>query len=135
MILYIAGPMTGRPDMNYPAFRTAGAELRAVGYEVLNPADVDAMHKRELGDVDGCNVCFNGVSHTWEWYMRRTLTMVLNADGIAVLQGWAGSRGAMMEVRLSEQLGMPMAHVATWIERAKADAIRRVEEAHREQQA
>jgi hypothetical protein len=35
MILYIAGPMTGLPDYNYPAFEQARASLEAAGYRVL----------------------------------------------------------------------------------------------------
>ena len=37
--VYIAGPMTGLPDFNYPAFNAAAAKLRALGLEVLNPAE------------------------------------------------------------------------------------------------
>lgn len=39
MKLYIAGPMTGLPDNNYPAFHEAARDLRARGYEVANPAE------------------------------------------------------------------------------------------------
>jgi hypothetical protein len=35
---YIAGPMTGLPEFNFPAFHAAAASLRARGFEVENPA-------------------------------------------------------------------------------------------------
>ena len=34
--IYIAGPMTGLPDFNYPAFNAAAARMRALGFEVEN---------------------------------------------------------------------------------------------------
>ncbi len=41
MRLYIAGPMTGLPDFNYPAFEEARAQLESEGYAVLCPTDND----------------------------------------------------------------------------------------------
>ena len=38
--IYIAGPMTGIPEHNYPAFHAAVAKLRAEGYAVTSPADL-----------------------------------------------------------------------------------------------
>lgn len=32
MIVYIAGPMTGLPDLNYPAFNAAEEALTAAGH-------------------------------------------------------------------------------------------------------
>lgn len=99
--LYIAGPMTGRPNFNYPAFHAAAVELRAAGYEVENPA--------EPGQIDG-----------WKWadYMRRSLTQMLTCDGVALLPGWSGSRGAVKEVELAQTLGMRSWAVDQWIKRA-----------------
>lgn len=37
--VYLAGPMTGIADYNFPAFNAAAARLRAVGFDVVNPAD------------------------------------------------------------------------------------------------
>ena len=39
--VYLSGPMTGLPDFNRPAFHAAAAALRAQGYVVINPAEVD----------------------------------------------------------------------------------------------
>lgn len=37
--VYIAGPMTGLPDFNYPLFHMAAARWRAAGWVVCNPAE------------------------------------------------------------------------------------------------
>jgi hypothetical protein len=37
--VYLAGPMTGLPEFNYPAFNAEAARLRALGYQVENPAE------------------------------------------------------------------------------------------------
>ncbi|CRM19804.1 hypothetical protein [Pseudomonas sp. 31 R 17] len=37
--VYVAGPMTGIEDFNYPAFNAVADQLRALGYEFENPAD------------------------------------------------------------------------------------------------
>ena len=88
--VYIAGPMTGLPEYNYPAFHRAAAKLRAAGWHVESPA--------EPGQVDGW---------TWADYMRRGLQQMLTCDTIALLPHWHGSRGARIEVRLAtDVLGM-----------------------------
>lgn len=96
MRLYIAGPMSGLPDFNYPAFHAAEARLRAAGYETLNPAN-------------------NGERDSWEGYMRAAIAQVVQADGIAYLPGSYGSRGARLELRLAEELGMKTAPLDSWI--------------------
>jgi hypothetical protein len=44
--LYLAGPMTGIEDFNYPAFNAMAERLRAAGYEVKNPADHGTIEGR-----------------------------------------------------------------------------------------
>ena len=42
--IYVAGPMTGLPELNYPAFNAAADRLRARGWHVENPAESPAPH-------------------------------------------------------------------------------------------
>lgn len=98
MILYIAGPMTGLPDMNYPAFFHAEATLQERGYQTLNPA------RNENPDPDDYT----------EW-LRLGFRQVLLADGVALLPGFGMSKGAVMEVVLANVLKIPVRLVTEWL--------------------
>ena len=89
--LYLAGPMTGFEDFNFPAFNKMAAELRARGYEVENPA--------EHGVVDGAD---------WADYMAYDLTRLGLCGQVAVLPGWENSKGARLEVHIARELSMPV---------------------------
>lgn len=96
--VYVAGPMTGLPEFNYPAFRRAGAALEGAGFEVLNPVALD-----------------DGVAHEWVWYMRGSLAMLLGAEGVALLPGYSGSRGARIELRVAQGLRLRVAPLVDWV--------------------
>lgn len=96
MKLYIAGPMSGLPEYNYPAFHAAEAQLQAAGFETLNPAT-------------------NPEQDSWEGYMRAAIAQVIQADGIAYLPDSALSRGARIELRLAEDLGMETRPLEGWV--------------------
>ena len=100
--VYVAGPMTGIPEFNYPAFNSAALMLAGRGYEVLNPVTAESEND-------------TGAPQTWEWYMRRALRMVSEADGIALLDGWEASRGATLEVHVGRALGLTVKSLAEWI--------------------
>lgn len=48
--IYIAGPMTGLRELNFPAFNAEAARLRAAGWEVLNPAEINPDHTMAWAD-------------------------------------------------------------------------------------
>lgn len=87
--IYVAGPMTGLPDFNYPAFNAAAAKLRDMGHTVLNPAE---------NPVPVCG--------TWQGYMRMALAQLVQCQCIVLLPGWAESRGALIERKLAQVLQM-----------------------------
>ena len=103
---YIAGPMRGIKDFNFPAFDTAAKMLAEYGYEPINPAD----HDRE-GGFEGIGMTGNEpLSDREDFDLRETLKwdleQVSHADYVAVLPGWEKSSGARAEVSLANALGV-----------------------------
>ena len=49
MNIYLAGPMRGIKDFNFPAFFAAAEKLRAEGHTVFNPAERDTNEWGEIG--------------------------------------------------------------------------------------
>lgn len=97
MRVYLAGPMTGIEDYNFPAFHEAAKRLRDIGYEVSNPAE----------NFEGDQ------SLPWDVYLRRAIEQVVTVDGVAVLPGWSRSKGARLEVHVADALGMPILDAET----------------------
>ena len=99
MKLYIAGPMTGYADMNFPAFNRAERQLQEAGFETSNPARHGAADE----------------SKTWADFMRLDIADMLLCDGIALLDGWQESRGAKLEVHLADELEIPVKLLDDWL--------------------
>ena len=93
MKIYIAGPMTGLPEFNYPLFNAVAKRLRELGYEVLNPAE---------NPEPACG--------TWAGYMRMALVQLVQCDLIVLLPGWTESRGATLERAIAQALGIGIAN-------------------------
>ncbi len=87
--IYITGPMSGLPDLNFPAFHAEADRLRTHGWEVVNPAEI------------------NPDKHmTWLECMRTDIAALVFCDAIQLLPGWQNSRGATLEHHIAERLGM-----------------------------
>ena len=102
--IYVAGPMAGLPEFNYPAFDAAASALRALGHIALNPTEVERHNPTP------------GTPQPWDWYMRHALRMVLDAEALALLPGWEQSRGASLEVHVARALGHDVRPLAEWLE-------------------
>lgn len=106
MKVYIAGPMTGYPGLNFPAFHAEAARLRSLGYEVVNPAEIN---------VDP--------SAGWSDCMRKDIRELVTCDAVATLDGWEKSKGATLEVHIAESLGLSV--YPAWMISAGANEARR----------
>lgn len=80
MRIYISGPITG-VDSYLENFKAAEEELKAGGFEVINPA----AFNRVLPEMD------------YEEYMKIDLELLELCDGIYMLEGWKQSKGANRE--------------------------------------
>jgi hypothetical protein len=107
--IYIAGPMTGYPRYNYPAFDEAERHLRELGWNVANPAAMSrAVGFDETKDTP--------TKEFMDWAIRADVEAVLNADALCVLPGWKESRGAKAEAALAVWRDIPIfgwPHVAS----------------------
>lgn len=87
--LYLSGPMSGIAEHNFPAFNAEAARLRSLGFDVVNPVDVNP-----------------DPGMTWEACLRRDLAEMLTCDAIALLPGWQNSRGAQLEQYVAHRVGI-----------------------------
>lgn len=94
MKVYLAGPMRGIPDYNYPAFNSAAKRLREMGHQVFNPAEHGADIDAESDDA-------------LRQYMLIDLPAVLSADVVVALVGWQVSTGAALEMQVATTCGIP----------------------------
>ena len=89
MNIYISGPMTGKPDLNEPLFRSTEERLRELGHTVFNPHNVQLQPSyRDYLAVDLAWICEN-------------------ADALVVLPGWTDSPGSRVEGALADAIGIP----------------------------
>ena len=93
--IYVAGPMTGLPAFNFPAFHACAALLRAEGWHVVNPAEINPDS-----------------AMPWAECMRRDIAELVTCDAIHLLTGWRQSKGATLEHHIAERLGLVI-HEAT----------------------
>lgn len=102
--LYVAGPMQGRPGFNFAAFDEAAAAIRAMGFEVISPAEMD--QKRNPEAYERARKCPHGIPSaentgglTWAQILGGDIVVVADeVQGLALLPGWEGSSGARLEV-------------------------------------
>lgn len=98
---YLAGPMTGYPQFNFPLFHSAAAALRAGGFDIISPAEQDspAVQAAAIASKTGA-LDANGqiAGETWGEILARDVRIVADQiQGIIFLPDWPKSRGARLE--------------------------------------
>lgn len=100
-ICYIAGPMTGIPAYNFPAFDAARDMLSEQGHYVMSPADLD----RENG-FDAIQTPDKVVTAEFVRAARkRDIEAIEMCDAIYMLEGWEDSVGARAELAYAQWCG------------------------------
>lgn len=115
MNVYLAGPMRGYPEFNYPAFRAAAALLRADGHSVFSPAEKDIerlgtdisigttgdLAEIEAKGFDLRDAIFDDLAY-----------IIRKADAIALLPGWEASKGVAAELATAKFLDLEIIDLA-----------------------
>lgn len=101
MKVYIAGGMSGYPQSNFPAFYAAAEILRAQGWDIVSPAELDDAETvaRALADAPA--------TKTWGDFLSRDIKLLADEgiQGIVFLPGWQKSKGARLEAYVGLNLG------------------------------
>lgn len=105
--IYIAGPMRGYPLFNFPAFDEAEKLLTEIGWNVINPAELD----RQTG-FDPVNLpedydwqCLDSIGFSLKDAIHRDVEAIKQCDAIYMLKGWKKSTGANAELALAKWMG------------------------------
>lgn len=100
--IYIAGPMTGYPEFNFPAFFQAETRLKKYGWNVFNPARNDhAMGINVIGTTGKREeIPTFDIRRAMSWDMQR----ICESAAIYMLQNWEDSPGARAEHALAVAL-------------------------------
>ena len=104
--LYTIGPVSGIKNDNLPAFEHVREALwgqGSIGYVVI-PHDVIAP------------------GTPWKKAMRISIQKMLTFDGVAMLDGWEKSKGAVIEHDLAVALGIPCKPWREWLQPAASGA-------------
>lgn len=110
MKVYVAGPMRGIPEFNYPAFNAATAKLRADGHIVFNPAERDIERDGKDWGKEGKTGSLKEIEA--KGFSLRTALgddlawICAEADAVALLPGWELSKGATAERATALALGL-----------------------------
>ena len=91
--IYLSGPMTGLPDYNKDAFKLRAEILRNKGFHVNNPAEISDKH---------------GLDKPYGFYLRKALQQLLDSDVVYVFGDITNSKGAQMEIKIAQTIGMPV---------------------------
>jgi hypothetical protein len=110
MKIYIAGPMTGLPQNNFPAFDAAAAMMRAEGHEIVSPAELDDPSDRDLAMRD------LPATKSWGDFLARDVKLIADSgiEGILLLPDWFKSRGARLEATVGLLCDLHFMELSSW---------------------
>jgi hypothetical protein len=109
--IYVAGPMRGLPEFNFPAFFAAEDVLKKEGYRVFNPARKDTEQYGEALSKSNPTGSEEQAAKDIGFSLREALKwdtekICIECDEIAMLPGWEKSSGAFAEWALARALGL-----------------------------
>lgn len=112
---YLAGPMRGIPEYNYPTFMWAAQLLRNSGWVVFNPAEMDIEEDPvDYTEYTISDQKLHDTAANARRFARRDVRVLLeqlhaeSGDAIVVLPGWEHSTGAQAEVAVARWVMLPV---------------------------
>ncbi len=114
---YLAGPMRTRRHFNYPVFMDAARVLRARGWYVYNPAEMDIVRDNggpKLDMTKAAQEKHGSDPRNARRYATRDLKIITQSlraecgDAIILLPGWRDSVGAVSEASAAHWVGLKL---------------------------
>lgn len=93
---YLAGPMSGYENYNYPVFAQYCSILRSAHVKVKSPHEVDYPDSKVLGDLP------------YQVYIDGGLKLLDECDGLILMPGWPQSTGAQLELSKALERHLPV---------------------------
>lgn len=109
MKVYLAGPMSGYPSFNIPAFKEATKVLRSRGFTVISPVELDGEEDEAIL-IKSPTGSHDDLPRPYDQYLSTDHEVIRSEPGleaIVTLPGWAFSPGATSEVRVAAERGIP----------------------------
>lgn len=107
--LYLGGPMTHYPQLNFPRFNEVAKILRARGYNIVSPSELDDSEAEiaALASLDGEDSIYGGFG--WSDFLARDIVIcsMPYCLGAIFIEGWENSEGASLESYVIDRLGKP----------------------------
>ena len=107
---YLVGPMSGRPFFNIPAFETAARVLRAKGYDITTPVELDSeeTYKEASQSLSGAHEDIKG-GESWGTCLARDVKLLADElNAVIFLPEWEYSQGALLECYVAILCGHPL---------------------------
>lgn len=91
--IYISGKISGIENEAPELFFNAETELKAKGYETINPMTLNHEHDK-----------------SWHSYMKEDVKALCECDEIFMLSNWTDSKGAIIEHTIAMYLGLNVSY-------------------------
>ena len=117
---YVAGPMRGIPQYNFPAFDDTTKRARARGWLVISPSDLDRGQGLDpVNDPEGVAKAIADPK-IFQGICKRDCNAILaldktRGDGMILLSGWPKSTGARAEVALALWMGLKFRRASDFV--------------------
>lgn len=96
--IYVAGPMTGLIDYNFPKFFEISEKLMSFGWNVVNPAQI----ANNFGGQDA----FLNDKNVETQVLAEQARQLKDCNAILLLDGWTKSKGSKIELQIALENGI-----------------------------